>query len=89
MPPPTLLWAAFFGDVEHQVLPVASGIRLTLTYNIFRDTCPDPLADALLLRSAAFRREPASSRMLCGAKTSCRTAAFWGGAASTCTRRPS
>ena len=28
-------WAAFFSDVEHEVLPVTSGYRVTLTYNLY------------------------------------------------------
>ena len=28
-------WAAFFSDVEHEVLPVTDGYRLTLTYNLY------------------------------------------------------
>ena len=28
-------WAAFYGDCEHEVLEVASGHRLTLTYNLY------------------------------------------------------
>ena len=30
-------WAAFFSDVEHEVLPVTDGHRLTLTYNLYCD----------------------------------------------------
>ena len=30
----TLHWAAFFSDVEHEVLPVGEGYRDTLTYNL-------------------------------------------------------
>ena len=29
-----LHWAAFFSDVEHEVLPVSDGYRVTLTYNL-------------------------------------------------------
>lgn len=28
-------WAAFFSDVEHEVLPVSDGYRFTLTYNLY------------------------------------------------------
>ena len=28
-------WAAFYSDVEHEVLPVTSGHRITLTYNLY------------------------------------------------------
>ena len=30
-----ICWAAFFCDVEHEILPVTSGYRLTLTYNLY------------------------------------------------------
>lgn len=30
-----ILWAAFYSDCEHEVLPVTKGHRLTLTYNLF------------------------------------------------------
>lgn len=33
--PPAIQWAAFYSDVKHEVLPVISGHRLTLTYNLF------------------------------------------------------
>ena len=34
-------WGAFFSDVEHEVLPVGSGYRITLTYNLYyQDTSP-------------------------------------------------
>lgn len=32
---PSVAYAAFFGDVEHEVKPVESGYRVTLTYNIY------------------------------------------------------
>lgn len=28
-------WAAFFSDVEHEILPVTSGHRITLTFNLY------------------------------------------------------
>lgn len=34
---PSVAYAAFFGDVEHEVLPVESGNRVTVTYNIYFD----------------------------------------------------
>jgi len=37
-----VLWAVFFSDVEHEVLPVTDGHRLTLTYNLY---CVDNLQD--------------------------------------------
>ncbi|KAK3984995.1 hypothetical protein QBC44DRAFT_405930 [Cladorrhinum sp. PSN332] len=38
---PAIQWAAFYSDCEHQVLPVTSGHRLTLAYNLYAIT-PDP-----------------------------------------------
>ena len=34
-PPSVVCWAAFFSDVEHEILPVTAGHRLTLTYNLY------------------------------------------------------
>jgi len=41
--PLTLRWAAFFTDVEHELMPVAEGHRISLTYNLY-GTAPVPLA---------------------------------------------
>ena len=30
-------WAAYFSDVEHEILPVTSGHCLTLTYNLYAE----------------------------------------------------
>ena len=35
-PAEKIQWAAFFSDIEHEVLPVANGHRITLTYNLYR-----------------------------------------------------
>ena len=32
---PSVCFVAFFGDTEHEVLPVTSGYRVTLTYNLY------------------------------------------------------
>jgi hypothetical protein len=32
---PPILWAAFYNDCEHEVYEVASGHRVTLTYNLY------------------------------------------------------
>ncbi|EIW85781.1 hypothetical protein CONPUDRAFT_40613, partial [Coniophora puteana RWD-64-598 SS2] len=34
---PTIGYVAFFSDIEHEVLPVESGHRITLTYNLYFD----------------------------------------------------
>ena len=33
---PLVSFVAFFGDIEHEVLPITSGCRVTLTYNLYR-----------------------------------------------------
>ncbi len=35
-------WAAFFSDVEHEILPVTEGYRVTLTYRLHADPIRDP-----------------------------------------------
>ncbi|KAL1666395.1 hypothetical protein GGF50DRAFT_50758 [Schizophyllum commune] len=35
-----IAYVAFFGDIEHEVLPVTSGNRITLTYNLYFDGLP-------------------------------------------------
>jgi hypothetical protein len=35
--PSSVAYAAFFSDIEHEVVPVTSGYRVTLTYNLFFD----------------------------------------------------
>ena len=37
-PNPSVAFVAFFSDVEHEVLPVQSGHRVTITYNLYFDT---------------------------------------------------
>jgi hypothetical protein len=41
--PTRLHWAAFFGDVDHQIEQVWSGLRITLTYLLRRGTESEPL----------------------------------------------
>ncbi|KAG7096291.1 hypothetical protein E1B28_003738 [Marasmius oreades] len=42
--PDKIAFIAFFSDVEHEVLPVTSGHRVTLTYNLYY---PDPTSPRL------------------------------------------
>lgn len=43
-PPKNVIkWAAFFSDVEHEILPVTSGHRITLTYNLYSSSERLPL----------------------------------------------
>ena len=39
----SVCWASFFSDVEHEVLPVTEGYRITLTYNLYSNTQQDML----------------------------------------------
>jgi hypothetical protein len=36
---------AFFSDIEHEVAPVTSGHRITLTYNLYFDGGGDPVSE--------------------------------------------
>ncbi|KAL1667077.1 hypothetical protein GGF50DRAFT_125145 [Schizophyllum commune] len=38
---PKIAYIAFFGDIEHEVLPVTAGHRVTLTYNLYSDSVVD------------------------------------------------
>lgn len=54
---PSVAYAAFYGDIEHEVEPVSSGYRVTLTYNLYlidsvaRDV-PQDTAHELALKAA-------------------------------------
>lgn len=37
---PSIAYIAFYSDVEHEVLPVTSGYRITVTYNLYFDIAP-------------------------------------------------
>ncbi|KAI9571699.1 hypothetical protein HD554DRAFT_2016574 [Boletus coccyginus] len=37
---PSVFFVAFFSDIEHEVLPVTSGYRVTLTYNMYHKPGP-------------------------------------------------
>lgn len=41
VPPSSITYAAFYGDVEHEVTEVKSGYRLSLTYNLYFGTSLD------------------------------------------------
>ncbi|KAI0250472.1 hypothetical protein BJV78DRAFT_1108457, partial [Lactifluus subvellereus] len=46
--PSSIAYAAFFSDIEHEVLPVTSGHRVTLTYNLYFADDADPSAKDLV-----------------------------------------
>ena len=57
-PARTIKWAAFFSNIEHEILPVTSGHRVTLTYNLYREGS-EMLVPALSLSSpetTAFKK---------------------------------
>ena len=43
-----LCWAAFFSDVEHEILPVTAGCHITLTYNLYGHKSPVSLVNPTL-----------------------------------------
>jgi hypothetical protein len=42
---PTIGYVAFFSDIEHEVAPVTSGHRITLTYNLYFDDDGGPVSE--------------------------------------------
>jgi hypothetical protein len=57
-PPSSIGYVAFFSDVEHEIAPVVSGHRITLTYNLHFDDGPAPMTvpeSAPLLQAANER----------------------------------
>ncbi|KAJ7661482.1 hypothetical protein DFH06DRAFT_1296720 [Mycena polygramma] len=60
---PTVAYAAFYGDVEHEVKVVESGHRVTLTYNLYfaKKKAPAPLTWSPPARAAADLRSSLSS----------------------------
>jgi hypothetical protein len=51
--PPSIAYAAFFSDIEHEVLPVTSGHRVTLTYNLYFDGDEHTSAKKLVLEPSS------------------------------------
>jgi 2OG-Fe(II) oxygenase superfamily len=61
---PSIGYVAFFSDIEHEVAPVTSGHRITLTYNLYfddggpvsaNDAVPERLNTPKLANESAFR----------------------------------
>ncbi|TFK58578.1 hypothetical protein BDN72DRAFT_966309 [Pluteus cervinus] len=64
---PAASYAAFYSDVEHEVAPVASGYRVTLTYNLYwKDTTATNTSSAAKLFTVPTQP---SSTPLCNAIT--------------------
>ncbi|KAI0036301.1 hypothetical protein K488DRAFT_41416, partial [Vararia minispora EC-137] len=56
---PSVAFAAFFSDVEHEVLPVTSGVRVTLTFNLYYGDMESPFLSTIPRsekKEEAFRR---------------------------------
>ncbi|KAK0434257.1 uncharacterized protein EV420DRAFT_1683825, partial [Desarmillaria tabescens] len=49
---PVISYIAFYGDTEHEVLPVTSGVRVTLTYNLYLED-KMPTAPALITEASS------------------------------------
>eukprot|EP00633_Aureoumbra_lagunensis_P002224 CAMPEP_0197288444 /NCGR_PEP_ID=MMETSP0890-20130614/5542_1 /TAXON_ID=44058 ORGANISM="Aureoumbra lagunensis, Strain CCMP1510" /NCGR_SAMPLE_ID=MMETSP0890 /ASSEMBLY_ACC=CAM_ASM_000533 /LENGTH=628 /DNA_ID=CAMNT_0042759181 /DNA_START=48 /DNA_END=1935 /DNA_ORIENTATION=+ len=54
--PKNMHWAAFFGDVTHQVKQVTAGCRITITYVLHRTGAVLKPSEALLARAENVRR---------------------------------
>lgn len=49
-------WVAFYGDCEHEILPVDYGYRMTLTYNLYREKEEDiDLSKLMIQRTNLFQ----------------------------------
>jgi len=49
-------WAAFYSDVEHEVLEVANGHRITLTYNLYDCDLDEGAKSPMLLPALDSKR---------------------------------
>ncbi|MCJ1464001.1 hypothetical protein MMC07_002611 [Pseudocyphellaria aurata] len=47
-------WAFFYSDVQHEILPVISGHRITLTYNVFATPANEPPMQSVNLATNSF-----------------------------------
>lgn len=54
---PSIAYVAFFSDIEHEVTPVTSGYRVTLTYNLYFTSATEASVDTLLVNpiEASFK----------------------------------
>ena len=50
------LWAAWYADVEHEVLPLQSGARVALLFNLFRP--PSSYRPGLTAQGTVFAASP-------------------------------
>ena len=49
-----LQWAAFYGDVEHEINQVTEGNRVTLTYNLYASDCDSSACTVLDVSNTPF-----------------------------------
>ncbi|KAG7097990.1 hypothetical protein E1B28_005298 [Marasmius oreades] len=63
-PNDTIAYIAFFSDVEHEVLPVTSGHRITLTYNLYFSKSTAQVPDSLLVPKTNFKLRDTISALL-------------------------
>ncbi|KAG7098072.1 hypothetical protein E1B28_000046 [Marasmius oreades] len=63
-PNDTIAYVAFFSDVEHEVLPVISGHRITLTYNLYFSKSSNQGPDSLLVTKTNLKLRDAISAIL-------------------------
>ncbi|KAG7097982.1 hypothetical protein E1B28_005290 [Marasmius oreades] len=63
-PNDTIAYIAFFSDVEHEVLPVTSGHRITLTYNLYFSKSTAQVPDSLLAPHTNFKLRDTISALL-------------------------
>jgi hypothetical protein len=56
-PSTSIAYAAFFGNVEHEILPVTSGHRIMLTYNLYFDEDEDASTKDLVSEPPSFPRQ--------------------------------
>ncbi|PBK87690.1 hypothetical protein ARMGADRAFT_971717 [Armillaria gallica] len=51
---PAISYVVFYSDVEHEVLPVISGVRVTLTYNLYLED-KEPSVPAVIAKTSSNR----------------------------------
>ncbi|KIY52541.1 hypothetical protein FISHEDRAFT_23449, partial [Fistulina hepatica ATCC 64428] len=67
---PKIGYVAFYSDVEHEVLPVTSGFRITLTYNLYLESVPaDPFVDRSFSASKEDRVQSAVAQLMADIST--------------------
>jgi hypothetical protein len=60
---PTIGYVAFFSDIEHEVAPVISGHRVTLTYNLYFDDDSGPVSKNDVISKHLIPPQPPSQEV--------------------------